>query len=123
MQLVLNEGTGVIEFIYGNILNPEFFSNKIYFHSSSNTANSSAFITVGTTPSQNTSATSPTANNFASSLPLANLVNTYIKFTPPNTSLTPPINLTFSGLSSASTTLNWLDNSIGESGFFNHKSY
>ncbi len=118
MQLVLNEGTGVIEFIYGNILNPANSSvTRSIFHSSSNTANSSAFITVGTTPSQNTSATSPTANNFASSLPLANLVNTYIKFTPPNTSLTPPINLTFSGLSSASTTLNWLDNSIGESGF------
>jgi hypothetical protein len=118
MQLVLNEGTGVIEFIYGNILNPANSSvTRSIFHSSNNTANSSAFITVGTTPSQNTSATSPTANNFAASLPLTNLVNTYIKFTPPNTPLASPINLTFSGLSSASTTLNWVDNSIGESGF------
>lgn len=51
MQLVLNEGTGVFEFIYGGIKNSNSTSTtRSIFHSSSNTTNSSAFITVGATP-------------------------------------------------------------------------
>ena len=86
MQLVLNEGTGVFEFIYGGIKNSNSTSTtRSIFHSSSNTTNSSAFITVGATPTQNTTATSPTTNSFAASVLIANLANTFYKFTPAST--------------------------------------
>jgi len=117
MQLVLNEGTGVFEFIYGGIKNSNSTSTtRSIFHSSSNTTNSSAFITVGATPTQNTTATSPTTNSFAASVLIANLANTFYKFTPAST-VEAPTALTFSGVTSAGTTVNWVDNSTTEYGF------
>ncbi|MCL9770703.1 T9SS type A sorting domain-containing protein [Flavobacterium sp. HXWNR69] len=117
MQLVLNEGTGVFEFLYGGIKNSSTASvTKSIFHSSSNTANASAYITVGATPTQNTTATSPTTNSFAASVLIANLANTFYKFTPAST-VEAPTALTFSGVTSAGTTINWVDNSTTEYGF------
>ena len=117
MQLVLNEGTGVFEFIYGGIKNSNSTSTtRSIFHSSSNTANSSAFITVGVTPTQNTAATTPTTNSFAASVLIANLANTFYKFTPAST-VGAPTTLTFTGVTSAGTTVNWVDNSTNEFGF------
>lgn len=117
MQLVLNEGSGVFEFIYGGIKNSNSTSTtRSIFHSSSNTTNSSAFITVGATPTQNTTATSPTTNSFAASVLIANLANTFYKFTPAST-VEAPTALTFSGVTSAGTTVNWVDNSTTEYGF------
>lgn len=117
MQLVLNEGTGVFEFLYGGIKNSSTASvTRSIFHSSSNTANASAYITVGATPTQNTTATSPTTNSFAASVLIANLANTFYKFTPAST-VEAPTALTFSGVTSAGTTVNWVDNSTTEYGF------
>jgi hypothetical protein len=112
MQLVLNEGTGVIDFLYGSILNSSTSSvSKSIFHSSSNTANSSAFITVGVTPTQNTSATSPTTNSFAASVQIANLANTFYTFTPPAPA-SGPTGLTFSATTASTTTLDWTAASV-----------
>jgi hypothetical protein len=107
MQLVLNEGTGVIDFLYGSILNSSTSSvTRSIFHSSSNTANSSAFITVGATPTQNTTATAPTTNSFAASVLIANLANTFYKFTPP-VPASGPTALVLSAATASSMTLNW----------------
>lgn len=107
MQLVLNESTGVIDFLYGNILNSSTSSVSLpIFHSSSNTANSSASITVGTTPTQNTTATSPTSNTFVASVQIANLANVFYKFSP-SVPAAGPTSLTFAGVTASKTTLNW----------------
>ncbi|WP_291275852.1 fibronectin type III domain-containing protein, partial [Flavobacterium sp.] len=107
MQLILNEGTGVIDFLYGSIYNSQSaVTTRSIFHSSSNTANSSAFITVGTTPTQNTTATSPTVNSFAASVQIANLANTFYKFTPP-VPASGPTGLALSSATSTSMILNW----------------
>lgn len=107
MQLVLNETTGVIEFLYGNILNSSTSSvSKSIFHSSSNTANASAFITVGATPTVNTTATSPTTNSFAASVQIANLSNNFYKFTP-STPASGPTGLVLSAATASTMTLNW----------------
>jgi len=108
MQLVLYETTGVFEYIYGNILN-SFTSSvtRSIFHSSSNTANASAFVTVAATPTVNTSATSPTTNSFAASVAIANLANRMFTFTPP-TPVSGPSNLTFSNVSASAMSLNWI---------------
>jgi hypothetical protein len=109
MQLVLNETTGVFEYIYGNILNSEATTaqTRSIFHSSSNTANTSTFVTIAATPSVNTSATSPTTNTFATSVALDNLANRMFTFTPTVTSITGPTNLTFASVTATTTTLNW----------------
>ncbi len=107
MQLVLYEGTGVFEFIYGNIVNSASSTrSRSIFHSSGSTSNTSAFITVGTTPTINTTATSPIDNNFAASVAIANLANRMFTFTPP-IPVSGPTNLTFTNVSASSMTLNW----------------
>jgi hypothetical protein len=108
MQLVLYEGTGVFEFIYGNIVNSASGTRtRSIFHSSGSTANLSAFISVGTTPTINTSATSPTDNTFAASVAISNLANRTFTFTPNVTSVAGPTNLTFASVTATSMTLNW----------------
>ena len=107
MQLVLNETTGVFQYIYGNILNSATsVVTRSIFHSSSNTANSSAFITVGATPTVNTAATTPTTNSFAASVAIANLANTTYTFTP-TIPAAGPTSLTLSAATTSSMTLNW----------------
>ncbi len=108
MQLVLNESTGVFEFIYGNIINSYTTTavDRSIFHSSSNTANASAFVTIAATPSVNTSATAPTTNSFAANVSIANLANMMFTFTPTVTSAG-PTNLTFASVTTTGMTLNW----------------
>jgi hypothetical protein len=122
MQLVLNESTGVFEYLYGSIINSNVASvTRSIFHSSSNIANSSDFITVGVPSTQNTAATTPTAaNTFAASVQIANLANTFYTFTPP-VALAPTA-LTFSGVTGGTTTLNWTDNATNELGYFVYRS-
>ncbi len=121
MQLVLNENTGVFEFLYGSILNSSTSSQtRSIFHSSSNIAYSSDFITVGVPSTQNTTTTTPTANTFAASVQIANLANTFYTFTPP-VALAPSA-LTFSGVTGGTTTLNWTDNATNELGYFVYRS-
>jgi hypothetical protein len=108
MQLVLNETTGVFEYIYGNILNSSSSTtSRSIFHSSGSTANASAFVTVATTPTVNTSATSPTTNSFAASIAIANLANRMFTFTPNVASVAGPTNLTFASVTATGMTLNW----------------
>lgn len=121
MQLVLNESTGVFEFLYGSILNTSTASvTRSIFHSSSNTANSSAFITVGATPTQTTNTTTPTTNSFAATVQIANLANRFFTFTP--AVALAPTALTFTGVTGSTTTLNWTDNATNELGYFVYRS-
>jgi hypothetical protein len=108
MQLVLYEGTGVFQYIYGNIINSQSIATtRSIFHSSNNTANASAFVTVAATPTVNTSATSPTTNSFVASVAIANLANRMFTFTPTVTSIAGPTNLTFASVTATGMTLNW----------------
>jgi hypothetical protein len=107
MQLVLSEGTGVIDFLYGNILNSSTSSaTKSIFHSSGSATNTSAYITVGATPIQNTTATSPIINSFAASVLIANLANKFFTFTPPAPA-SGPTGLTITGATTTAMNLAW----------------
>jgi len=115
MQLLLHEGTGVIDFIYGNIYNSSTSATtRSIFISASNTATTAGYVTVGTTPTF-TPAAAPVTNSFAASVPIANLASTaqgsrtVYTWTPPTVLPTAPTNLTFSGVTSSAMTLNWTD--------------
>jgi len=124
MQLVLNETSGVVEYIYGEIYNSSTADqNRSIFISSSNTATSAGYVTIGATPSF-TLATAPVTNTILASLPIDNLAGTIngnlrtYTWTPNSTTIpAPPISLTFSAITASTTTLNWEDNSTDETVF------
>lgn len=114
MQVLLYEGSGKIDFIYGDIYNSYSSSvNRSIFISSSNTATTGAYVTVGATPTY-TPAASPVTNTFAATVLIANLGSTaqgsrtVYTFTPP-AAPTAATNLTFSTLGTTKMTLNWTD--------------
>jgi len=115
MQALLYEGTGKIDFVYGNIYNSNSSSvTKSIFISASNTATTAGYVTVGATPTF-TPAAAPVANTFAASVPIANLASnaqgsrTVFTWTPPTVLPTAPTNLAFSGITTTGMTLNWTD--------------
>jgi hypothetical protein len=125
MQALLYEGTGKIEYKYGEIYNSYSSSvTRSIFISSSNIANKSGSVTVAASPTYESSATSPVSNTFAATVLIANLGSTsqgsrtVYTFTPPSGSNVDPINLTFTSVSSTGMTVNWIDNSNNET-FFN----
>ncbi|MBU3659862.1 MAG: T9SS type A sorting domain-containing protein [Flavobacteriales bacterium] len=124
MQLVLNESSGVVEYVYGNIINSSSSNQtRSIFISSSNTATTAGSVTIGATPSF-TLGTTPVSNTIAASLPIANIAGTVngnlrTFIWAPNLNPTPaaPINLTISGITTSTLTPNWTDNSTNESFF------
>ncbi|HPF01138.1 MAG TPA: fibronectin type III domain-containing protein, partial [Bacteroidales bacterium] len=114
MQVLLYEGSGKIDFIYGEIYNSSSSAvTRSIFISSSNTASTAGYVTVGATPTF-TPAASPTTNSFAASVLIANLGSTtqgnrtVYTWTPPTT-VTAPTNLTFTNVGASKMTLNWTD--------------
>jgi hypothetical protein len=123
MQALLYEGTGKIEFIYGEIYNSSSSSvTKPIFISASNTAGKSGSITVASTPLYESSATTPISNTFAASVLIANLASTaqgsrtVYTFTPPAAPPSPMGPLSFTSVTYSGMTLNWTDIS-GEYGY------
>lgn len=130
MQLWLNETTGKIDYVYGEMYNSTATSQtRSIFIASSNTATTAGYITVGAMPTFTPAATLVT-NTFAASTITSGVASPLIanlgsaangsrwvySFTP-NPIIDAPTTLTFTGLSSASTTINWIDNSTNEFGF------
>lgn len=122
MQVWLDEATGTITYMYGEIYNAQaLVTTRAIGLASSNTATTTAWITVGSTPTI-TYSTAFTANSFAAGSGLAagspliaNLGSssqgsrvTYI-FTPPSTTPTAATNLTFTSITGTGMTLNWTD--------------
>ena len=124
MQMILNESTGVVEYIYGNIINSSSANvSRSIFISSSNTATTAGYVTVSATPSF-TLATAPVTNSFAPLVSIANLAGTTngslrtFSWTPNSTSIpAAPTSLTFSAITSSTITPNWIDNSTDETFF------
>ena len=128
MQVWLEESTGKITYIYGAIFNSSTSSQtRSISISSSNTVTTVGSITIGSTPSFTVGSTlvSNTIAAGANPLgvtPIANIGSLtegnrrFFSFTPASTVEAPTI-LTFSGVTSAGTTLNWEDNSTTEYGF------
>ena len=131
MQLWLSETSSIIEFVYGEIYNASTFSQaRSIFMSSGNTATTSGYVRVLSSPSF-TSAATPVTNTFASSSIVSGIASPVIanlgstsdenrriyKFTPPSTVSGDVINLSFSALTSNSTTLTWNDNATNENFF------
>lgn len=128
MQVWLEETTGKITYIYGAIFNSAT-SNQTRSISiaSSNTATTVGSVTIGATPTFTVGSTLVTNTIVAGANPLgltpiANIGSLtegnrrYFSFTPAS-SVAPPISLSFSAVTSAGTTLNWVDNSTTEYGF------
>jgi len=127
MQALLYEGSGKIEYVYGEIYNSSSSSAlRSIFISGSNTTTKSGSVTVAAIPTYESTATSPTSNTFAASVLIANLAGTaqgartVYSFTPP-AAPNPPTNLTFSPVGELGMTLNWEDAS-NETGYAVYKS-
>lgn len=122
MQLWLDEATGRIDFVYGEIYNASSSSQtRSIFISSSNATNTVGSVTIGATPTFTNSTTlvsntiaagsgvatgSPLIANLSSSAQGSRRVYT---FTPPSTVPTTPTNLTFASITGTGMTLNWTD--------------
>jgi hypothetical protein len=136
MQLWIDEATGAISYVYGEIYNSNAFSQtRSIGFSASNTVTTSGFVTIGASPTFTPSATWTTntiaaGNGTATAAPLiANLGSaaqgsrrTYT-WTPTCT-VAPanPISLSYPTNGSASTTVQWVDNSTTEVAFVLQRS-
>lgn len=133
MQLWLNEGTGTINFVYGEIYNSSTSSQtRGIFLSSSNTATTAGSVTIGspstwalsTTVVSNTIAANTGTGAGAPASPLianigsaANGSRTIFTWTPVQTVPGTPTTLSFTAVSGVATTVNWVDNSTNEVNF------
>ena len=130
MQALLYEGSGKIEFIYGDIYNTSTSSvTRSIFISASNTANKSGSITIGATPTYESSATTPVSNTIAASVLIANLGSTaqgsrtVYTFMPPATPADPTWQSpAFTSITSTTMTLNWNDVASNETGYLVYRS-
>lgn len=129
MQAWLEESTGKITYVYGEIFNSSTSTAaRSISIASSNTATTVGSITIGTTPSFTAAATlvsntiavganpigSPLIANIGSS---AQGTRRFFTFTPPSTVPSNPTTLTFTAITAATITPNWVDNSTNEIGF------
>lgn len=116
---------GTVEYVYGRMYNNNSSSQTTSIGiSSAATAGATAVITtLNTTPTLSTTATSFTTTSYTASSDMTNLNSTadgsrrYFRFTPSTTAPADAITMTFSALSSTTTTVNWVDNSTNEGAF------
>jgi hypothetical protein len=130
MQVWIEETTGKITYVYGEIYNSNSLTSaRSIFLASSNTATTAGSITVTATPTFAASATL-VSNTFAAGSgtsigsPLiadlgsaSNSVRRFFAFTPPSTIPADPITLSYTGVTVNLTTVNWIDNSTDENFF------
>ncbi|MCF6130239.1 T9SS type A sorting domain-containing protein [Flavobacterium sp. AS60] len=125
MQVWLYETTGVIEYIYGGMVTNASTSRSTFI-SSSNTATTAGYNVVSSVAATNPTfvlAGSPTTNSYA----LGNITNLYsaadgvrrvLRFTPNFTSVSGDVTaLTFSAVTTSTTTVNFVDSATNEAGF------
>ncbi|MBX2930650.1 MAG: T9SS type A sorting domain-containing protein [Chitinophagaceae bacterium] len=123
-QARLYEGTGVIEYVYGQMWNNGASALAVSaFISSSNTVGTvGAVETIATTPTYNATVTSATTTSMVANAAMANLNSAadgsrrVFTFTPPPAPAAPTA-LNFTGIGVTRMTLNWTDNSADEVGF------
>jgi len=130
MQVWLNEGSGIITYMYGEIYNSSSTSvTSSIFLASSNTATTAGSITIGNPCTWAPSATlvsntiaagtgtttgSPLVANIGSS---SNTTRTFFRWTPTVTAPSDPTTLSFTAVTGVATTVNFVDNSTNEVGF------
>lgn len=129
MQVLLEETTGAVTYIYGEIYNASTSAQtRSISLASSNTATTVGSINIGATPTF-TAGTALVVNTIAAGVapvgitPIANIGSTadgsrrFFTFTPQSNVSGDVTNLTFSGVTQNGITINWDDNAINESGF------
>ncbi|HEX9979605.1 MAG TPA: GEVED domain-containing protein, partial [Flavobacterium sp.] len=130
MQAWLNEGTSAVAYVYGEIYNSASSSQtRSIFISAGNTATTAGHVLIGASPTF-VPAASPVTNTLAAgsgtttgSPLIANLGSSsegtrwIYTFTPINTTVDAPTNISFSGVTGSGMTVNWVDNSTNEGGF------
>ncbi|PDS24608.1 Ig-like domain-containing protein [Flavobacterium branchiophilum] len=129
MQVWLEEITGKITYIYGDIYNSSTTTSpRSISIASSNTATTVGSVTIGATATF-TAGTTLVSNTIAAganpvgATPIANIGSTadgsrrYFSFTPISTVLGDVNTITFSGITANLTTVNWVDNATNEFGF------
>ena len=129
MQAWLEEGTGVITYMYGEIYNSSTSTvSTSIFLSSSNTATTAGSVTISATPTFSASGTLVSNTIAAGAAPIgsplvANIGSSaqgsrrFFRWTPSTTVSGDVTTLTFSAISSSATTVNWVDNATNELGF------
>ncbi len=129
MQVWLNESTGIITYIYGDIYNANSTSvTRAIFLASGNTATTAGTVTIGSPNTFATSATlvdntiaagsgtttgSPLVGNIGSA---SDGSRTIFTFTPP-AAPADPTTISFSSVGASSMDINWTDNSTNEVSF------
>jgi hypothetical protein len=129
MQVWLNETTGVVTYIYGEIYNSSTSAqNRSISIAASNTATTVGSVTISAAPafaagtSLAVNAIAAGANPIGTTL-VANIGSTadgsrrFFAFTPPTTVSGDVANLTFTAVATNTTTLNWDDNATNEGSF------
>jgi len=120
MQVWLYEGSGRIDYVYG-AMSANAATSRSIFLSSSNTATTAGYLTIGSTPTFTLAATA-----VANTIAVGNVTNLFSStnstrwvytFTPTGTAPADPTTLTFTAVSGIATTANWVDNSNTELGF------
>ena len=119
MQLWLYEGTNKIEFHYDPNYGCASANSRSIFISSSNTATTSGYVTVGAVPSFTATATAIT-NSFIVGTNIVNLSGLKYTFTPPIPASATALN--FTAVTGTTTTLNWTDNATNEIGYLIYRS-
>ncbi|MFY7732013.1 MAG: beta strand repeat-containing protein, partial [Bacteroidia bacterium] len=130
MQVWLEETTGIVTYVYGEIYNSASASQtRSIYIASSNTATTTGSVTLsatptfalGTTLAVNTIAAgsglttgSPLIADLGSS---SNTTRRFFSWTPAATVPANPITLSFTSVNFTTTTVNWVDNSTNELGF------
>ena len=130
MQVWIEESTGIVTYMYGELYNSASTSQtRSIFIASSNTATTAGSITVGAVPTFGLSATLVSntiaaGNGLAISSPLvANLGSSaqgsriFFSWTPSTVVPADPTALTFTAVTTTTTTPNWVDSSTNEVGF------
>ena len=129
MQVWLDESSGKITYIYGEIYNSSTSSvTRSISLASSNTATTVGSITIGAVPTFTAGAT-PIVNTIAAGAnpigaplvanigSLANGSRRFFTFTPPTVVSGDVTTLSFTSVTGSTTTLNWIDNATNEFGF------
>jgi hypothetical protein len=130
MQLWIEEGTGVISYVYGAIYNSNTASvTRSIFLSSGSAANQSGSITIGAPPTFEPVATTPVVNTIAlganpvGSPLIANIGSSaqgsrrVFTFTPPAAPADPGASLVFSNVRAGSMLVGWTDLASNELGY------
>jgi len=122
-QLILYEGTGVIDFVYGAMAVGAGGATGPYYIGFSTNSTDNTYATVASATNVVNTTVAPVTNTYTAGAVIPNLNSIaqgsrrVYTFTPPAATPNAPSSLNFTSVTPTGMTLNWTDNSLDETGF------